>query len=146
MPIIAACGRLAVRAFSSMKPKKQDQIGQALDLHMKLSAPLRRELAARSAAEMLFDDLIVAELRNGASFAAALQKANATYPSEALNPVADQLAELETRYRFMVDMAVVDEGRNELERIEREIKTVDQKIAELLNEIGTQPSDVDPKS
>src|SRR5947208_663559 len=45
-----------------------------------LSAPLRAELAQRTAAEVAFDDRVLEELKRGKSFEVALRKANQDVP------------------------------------------------------------------
>ena len=51
---------------------------------------------------MGFDGVLLSRLQGGASFATALVEANAAYPTEALNPDADDLPDIEAHYRYLL--------------------------------------------
>lgn len=90
----------------SKRSKKKESLGEVIPLWKvqdgDIRQQLRAELAARSAGERLFDGVLLSRLQGGASFVTALVEANAAYPTEALNPDADDLPDIEAHYRYLL--------------------------------------------
>ncbi len=90
----------------SKRSKKKESSVEAIPLWKvqdgDIRQQLRAELAARSAGERLFDEVLLSRLQQGASFATALAEANATHPTEALNPDSDDLPDIEAHYRYLL--------------------------------------------
>lgn len=104
--------------------------------HDRISQPMREELAQRSAGEKLYDDYLLAQLRKGKKFKIALRKANAKFPSEALNPGAGEMRDVEAHYRFMLGMEDLDADRRKIEQFDQEIAKIDVEIEGLLKQVS----------
>ncbi len=130
-----------------MSEQQENEWERLFHIHDAVAQPLREELAQRSAGEKLYDDYLLAELEKGKKFKIALRKANAKFPTQALNPAPDTLAAVEAHYRFMLDMDEVDRHRRAIEATNQQIAEIDVKIADLLHQIskGSEPSN-DPPS
>ncbi len=125
-----------------MPPKLMDPLSQqpleemekVLRLHDQMTAPIRAKLAQRTAAQVMFDECLLEQLRKGKPFRTALRKANAQFPSEALDASALELAAVERRYRSFLELEDIDAQRRKLEQLQHKIKDIDEKIATVIDE------------
>ncbi len=109
-----------------------DELQKLLGVHDQATAAIRAELAQRTAGEVLYDDFLLAQMRDGKPFGVAFREANAMFPSEALKATPTDLADVEVHYQFLLDMEKVDEYRRRLEECNRKIEATDRQIAALL--------------
>jgi hypothetical protein len=117
----------------STDPKNTpEEVQKLFRLHDLATAAFRAELAQRSAGEVLYDDCLLAQMRNGKPFKIALQKANAKFPNEALNPGSAELVDTEAHFQFFLDMVKMDEYRRRIEECQQHIGKTDREIATVL--------------
>ncbi len=112
---------------------------QLLSLHEQETAPTRARLARRTAAEVLFDDYVLEQLRKGKAFRSAIREAGKQFPTEAVKPTDEGLAELERHYQYILNMLEMDERFAEIERLRQAICENEQKMVAL-----TEPATADP--
>jgi hypothetical protein len=115
---------------------------QLFRLHDQASAAFRAELAQRSAAVVLYDDFLLAQMRKGKPFKVALRKANARFPAQALTPSSADFADTEAHYQYFLDLETMDEYRRRLEENERQIEENERKIAALQEAIANHQHSV----
>jgi hypothetical protein len=94
-----------------------------------LSAPLRAELAQRTAAEVAFDDCVLEQLKRGKSFEVALTNANEKFPQRALFLSETELPDEEAHYFAILDLENMDENYARIEELNKRIAACDAQIA-----------------
>ena len=118
--------------------KIQKMFESAKSAHEQISAPYRAELAERSPGEKLYDDCLLAAMRAGKPFKAALQEANARYPDEALHPPPEDMGDVEEHYKFIFNMLDMDEKFAALKARAQQQAASEQSIDSLVDDIMRQ--------
>jgi len=101
--------------MSAKSQKSNEQLWQAWD---NATASFRASLTERSAAEMVYDEAVLASLNEGKSIRHAIERANALYPSEALELTVDNIGDVAEHYNCLRRMERIDEGRELLRALQ----------------------------
>ena len=100
--------------------------------HDEATTTFRAELAQRTAGQILYDDYLLAQMRKGKPFKVALRKANAEFPTEALEPSTVDLAAVEEHYQYFLGIMDLDEQRRQIVDGQLKIEENERRIADLL--------------
>ncbi len=115
-----------------------DDLEVLLQQYESTAESIRQELAERTEDEKQYDDYLIGQMKKGKKFNIALRKANNRYAQEALVPDANQMADVERRYRFIIDMEKIEVMKKEMSDCNKQIDEIDRKIEEEVMKISQQ--------
>ncbi len=79
-----------------------DKPGKLEDIYNQQTKWLDDELTERSPAEVAYDDVLLASLRDNLSIEDSIKAANTQYPNEALQYNSDSIDDIEAHYTFLL--------------------------------------------
>jgi hypothetical protein len=93
------------------KEKRQRRIDELMQELDRATVEIRADMAARTAAQMLYDDAVIAGIIAGDSIGEAVARANELYPSEAVELTSYNAEILEGHYQTLKRMSFFDAVR-----------------------------------